>query len=278
MITLFRRIRERLIASGSVSKYILYAIGEILLVVIGILIAVQINSWNEQRANSDKELAYLRGIHSDLNRQIESLNRTIRINETSITIVHGLLEDYLQDDEFEENDSTFYKINMINRSAAPSAIKTSFSEIMYGAEITLILNEILRNEIVLFYQNLDNMVGSSNTNAQNIFQSQLLPIFYNRTLIDLDQISTMSYELNLNLPPFSNSYSDRTKNLAFNNLNDPDMQLEFINALNLKAIIEGLQRERSNQIIASAERLMGMIENEVRDRHSIELASESSNK
>lgn len=278
MITLFRRIREKLIASGSITKYLLYAVGEILLVVLGILIAVQINSWNEQRANNTKELAYLRGIHSDLNRQIESLNRTISINENSIITVHNLLEDYLQDDRFEENDSTFFKINSINRSAAPSAIKTSFSEIMYGAEITLILNENLRNEIILFYQNLDDMVEASNNNASNIFQSQLLPIFYNRTLIDLDQISTMSYELNLNLPSFNNSYSDRTKNLAFNNLNDQDMQLEFINALNLKAIIEGLQRERSNQIISSAEKLMGMIEHEVLDRHGIELTTPSSNR
>ena len=49
MITIFRRIREKLIASGSVSKYLLYAIGEILLVVIGILIALQVNNWNEAR-------------------------------------------------------------------------------------------------------------------------------------------------------------------------------------------------------------------------------------
>jgi hypothetical protein len=46
-IPLFRRIREKLIASGSITKYLLYAIGEILLVVIGILIALQVNNWNE---------------------------------------------------------------------------------------------------------------------------------------------------------------------------------------------------------------------------------------
>ena len=49
MITLFRRIRQKLIDSGSTSKYLLYALGEILLVVIGILIALQVNNWNEDR-------------------------------------------------------------------------------------------------------------------------------------------------------------------------------------------------------------------------------------
>ena len=49
MITLFRRIRQKLIDSGSMTRYLLYAIGEILLVVIGILIALQVNNWNEER-------------------------------------------------------------------------------------------------------------------------------------------------------------------------------------------------------------------------------------
>tara|TARA_Y100000385_G_C13099534_1_gene643585 strand:- start:2936 stop:3121 length:186 start_codon:yes stop_codon:yes gene_type:complete len=49
MLTLLRKIRKSLIDSGSSRKYLLYAIGEIALVVIGILIALQINNWNESR-------------------------------------------------------------------------------------------------------------------------------------------------------------------------------------------------------------------------------------
>jgi len=55
MITLFRRIRQKLIATGSITKYLLYAIGEILLVVIGILIALQVNNWNEERKATGNE-------------------------------------------------------------------------------------------------------------------------------------------------------------------------------------------------------------------------------
>ena len=49
MIKFFRRIRQRLLAENKISKYLLYAIGEIVLVVIGILIALQINNWNEEQ-------------------------------------------------------------------------------------------------------------------------------------------------------------------------------------------------------------------------------------
>ncbi|MBK8515355.1 MAG: hypothetical protein IPL55_03420 [Saprospiraceae bacterium] len=47
MIKLFRKIRQNLLLTGSTGKYLQYAIGEIVLVVIGILIALSINNWNE---------------------------------------------------------------------------------------------------------------------------------------------------------------------------------------------------------------------------------------
>lgn len=49
MIKFFRTIRQNLLSEGKTGKYLKYAIGEIILVVIGILIALQINNWNEER-------------------------------------------------------------------------------------------------------------------------------------------------------------------------------------------------------------------------------------
>lgn len=55
MLTFLRKIRKSLVESGSTRKYILYALGEIGLVVVGILIALQINNWNVERLNSIEE-------------------------------------------------------------------------------------------------------------------------------------------------------------------------------------------------------------------------------
>ena len=49
MLRIFRNIRQKLAAENNIAKYLRYAIGEIFLVVIGILIALQINNWNENR-------------------------------------------------------------------------------------------------------------------------------------------------------------------------------------------------------------------------------------
>ena len=54
MIKFFRKIRQRLLTENKFSKYLLYAIGEIILVVIGILIALQVNNYNEAKKQEIK--------------------------------------------------------------------------------------------------------------------------------------------------------------------------------------------------------------------------------
>jgi len=66
MLKFFRKIRQNLLKENHFSKYLLYAIGEILLVVIGILIAVQINNWNEQRQDAHRAQAILKGLKNDM--------------------------------------------------------------------------------------------------------------------------------------------------------------------------------------------------------------------
>jgi len=67
MIKLFRNIRKTLADDNKPLKYLRYAIGEIILVVIGILIAVQINNWNENRKDSIEEKAILENLLENLN-------------------------------------------------------------------------------------------------------------------------------------------------------------------------------------------------------------------
>jgi sensor domain CHASE-containing protein len=59
MIKFFRKIRQKMLTENKFSKYLLYAIGEIILVVIGILIAIQLNNLNENRKERDRELTFL---------------------------------------------------------------------------------------------------------------------------------------------------------------------------------------------------------------------------
>ena len=66
MIKFFRKIRQRLLSENKFSKYLIYAIGEIILVVIGILIALQINNWNENKKLKTEEIKFLKNFKQSL--------------------------------------------------------------------------------------------------------------------------------------------------------------------------------------------------------------------
>ncbi len=72
MIKFFRKIRKNLLSEGKTNKYFKYAIGEIFLVVIGILIALSINNWNENRKQKTKANSYLKSMVIDLNSDTEN--------------------------------------------------------------------------------------------------------------------------------------------------------------------------------------------------------------
>lgn len=87
MPKIFKNIRRKLASENKTAAYLRYAVGEIVLVVIGILIALQINNWNEQRKENAKIQTYLKSMFADLNNDItrfdliiNSMDKQIRNN------------------------------------------------------------------------------------------------------------------------------------------------------------------------------------------------------
>ncbi|MGB8318980.1 MAG: DUF6090 family protein [Ignavibacteriaceae bacterium] len=84
MPIIFKNIRRKLAAQNRAMAYMRYAIGEILLVVIGILIALQINNWNEQRKENAKIQTYLKSMLVDLNNDINRFDLIINASNKQI--------------------------------------------------------------------------------------------------------------------------------------------------------------------------------------------------
>ena len=84
MIKFFRKIRQQLLTANKFSKYLLYAVGEIILVVVGILIALQINNWNQNKLTEAKEQMYLGGMKIEFEKSLSLLTREERINKSNI--------------------------------------------------------------------------------------------------------------------------------------------------------------------------------------------------
>lgn len=126
MIKLFRNIRKKLLAEGKTSNYLKYAIGEIILVVIGILIALQVNNWNQETKDYRLGEDYLLRIHRDIVqdttkfRGIITSNNVLRedIKSALDTLYQGIdnieqvkyigaIYDQALDQVFSPNDNTY---------------------------------------------------------------------------------------------------------------------------------------------------------------------------
>lgn len=70
MITIFRKTRQKFINENNMGKYFKYALGEIILVMIGILLALQVNNWNEDRKDRIKEKAILGQLHNEFKKNL----------------------------------------------------------------------------------------------------------------------------------------------------------------------------------------------------------------
>lgn len=92
MIKFFRKIRQNLISEGKMGKYLKYAIGEIVLVMVGILLALQVNNWNEQRKDAKKEQELLLQLQAEFNSNLEQLDQKIYLRSAMINASFKLLD------------------------------------------------------------------------------------------------------------------------------------------------------------------------------------------
>lgn len=91
MIKFFRKIRQNLLSEGKTGKYFKYAIGEIVLVVIGILIALRINQWNENRKDNNALKTLTENLNNEFQKNLEELEIDLSRVKKSITASNTLL-------------------------------------------------------------------------------------------------------------------------------------------------------------------------------------------
>tara|TARA_R110001632_G_scaffold54410_6_gene133332 strand:+ start:752 stop:1453 length:702 start_codon:yes stop_codon:yes gene_type:complete len=158
MIKFFRRFRQRLISenlpsgqAGKFSKYLLYAIGEIVLVVIGILIALQINNWNESRIQATTEKEFITSLKSDLKQDKAFIERVIILNEPRTEAYEILNRNLinLYNNDRKSLDSIFKIYFRSQRTFYP--ISGSYESAISGNQITNFRNKELLQKIVKLY-------------------------------------------------------------------------------------------------------------------------------
>jgi hypothetical protein len=157
MLKFFRTIRKKLVGQSKFRNYALYAIGEIILVVIGILLALQINNWNEEKKNVKRENAFLINIYEDLHADSLRLVEIKATLETAVTYKR-VFENYIKGNQTDIDSLNAHFLNQYNILVDFIPNSTTMDELTNGNGLNLISNPELRRKIVTLYNNYNELV------------------------------------------------------------------------------------------------------------------------
>ncbi len=112
MIKFFRQIRQSLLMENKTSKYLKYALGEIVLVMVGILLALQVSNWNQERIGKQKEQLLLNALHDEFMENKTQLDTVVSYHEKALKATQYMISQFPIDPETIDLDTlakrTFY--------------------------------------------------------------------------------------------------------------------------------------------------------------------------
>ena len=156
MIKFFRKIRQNLLAENKFSKYLLYAIGEIILVVIGILIALSISNHNEARKSEKRSDNYMKSLIIDLKTDVNEFDQNIKSYETDIIEIKSVLtsNDYkkLEVDSIMHFVINYYRIDKTTKQTYEKIKNQGLLESLGSENVNESINAYY-NLNVIYYQN-----------------------------------------------------------------------------------------------------------------------------
>jgi len=148
MLKFLRRIRASAIIHSKGGKYLIYAFGEILLIVIGILIALQVNNWNLNRENLNKSIDYHQRMIDDLDHTISFLNSVFdfsdQVQNNIVEAVEILKKGVYSEENKKILDDALVSFFRLSRNLPEL---TTYKEMESSGQLGLIYNTSLRKEI-----------------------------------------------------------------------------------------------------------------------------------
>lgn len=177
MLKIFRRVRQSMITQNRVSKYLLYAIGEIILVVIGILIALQINNWNEERKAKQIESSFFQNVLLDLEKDKEKMEYYRHFHQKRIEYLDTLLT-YVRNPNRTMGIKKFgMYVEPIFYSTNPTQYNTTFESAKAMGTLGNLDNKEILKDLSQYYA--DFVLIESAFNSLNRFvENQFEPLMY----------------------------------------------------------------------------------------------------
>jgi hypothetical protein len=204
MFTFLRKIRQSLISSGSTGKYLIYALGEIVLVVIGILIALQINNWNQSRLERNKEELLLKEIHADFINNKEEFKNTVRYYDRVRQNYTTLIKSFPIEPRNFNVDSMSSLLYRTNTTLDADIFQGSITALINSSSFAIISNPELRTllvqwiDLVSNYKEAEALLIEFTVDQFFPYLDEHIPIQYDVGIqdkrVDLSFLSSVKFE------------------------------------------------------------------------------------
>jgi len=266
MIKFFRKIRYDLMNQNKTTKYFKYAIGEITLVVIGILIALQINNWNEERKDRIAENIALSNLELDIEEGIRALQVHLKSQEIWIGDCIAILKHLEEGKGFLGQDNLFRQINDLLVRSTSGQANTTFETLKSTGKLDLIRNEDLKKELVLYYNNIQDFSNNTTNNNTNLVDLLINPVLINYTIFQSHDFTdklkawwpkagTINYQM---------QKTDHLQEILENNLSNDYSLLKLLNVINFRLLLSSIQKEEALDIVQKSEQLLDAVKMELK--------------
>lgn len=150
MVRIFRNLRANLVHEGKARNYLLYALGEILLVIVGIVIALQVNNWNEERLEQRQVRRYAHALINDLERDIEMVEPIMRQIDLSLQSIRAL-DAYTRGKSLQQLDNLdLYQLTSFTGYRAYEWHRGAFEQMRNAGTLEEMRNFDLANKITAY--------------------------------------------------------------------------------------------------------------------------------
>ena len=235
MLSLLRNIRRSLLNGGATRKYMLYAIGEILLVMIGILLALQVNNWNEERKEDQFERKMYEELIISIERNIGQLSAGIDYSRRVIRSCQIILDHFNQDLPYHDSLDGHFAVSL--RWWHPSLGNQAYESLKNHYGLHILKNDSIRSRLGLLTET--EWMNYLITQQEDYFANAIAP-----NLVDLFK----EYSAEREMEPYD--YNELKNSRKYNHIlrTSSDMRLRQIkwyerNVRNRERTIEMIKRE-----------------------------------
>ena len=194
MINIFRKIRKQLANDNKPLKYMRYAFGEIILVVIGILIALQINSWNKDRIAKMEEIQILKNLHNEFQENEYLLNEVVDINvkcfNTGVSIMGLFGKERWEIANYNIDSLIFFSFE--KRQFNPS--ENALQDLLQSGRYQLISNDDLKKSLYQWSQKMLSAKERYSGMDSKIEQDIVPYLSKNYSFNDIDRYGPLNWE------------------------------------------------------------------------------------